>query len=289
MKTSAEHTDAASSSILCTSPRAQSYTFTHIVNLFQKWISIASGALKLCVPSREHNVFEESFESSQKLRLQDLTREDLERYVTSELANLDMVSHNKLPLDIVQTAQGILLWVILVVKTIHEHISDGNDLVSFEKELDALLEELEDLFSHLLRNIAIRQRKKAFIIFAMISSFSAIDRLPSPISFAFLDDVIRDDHFAERKMIAHGGWPWQSTELAKARMDALMTKAQKIVRGCCRALVDIIDPDPDKEKTKNDTHSLDGKYASLLCPSRLNFTHHSMIEFLGRPNAQQIA
>jgi hypothetical protein len=75
------------------------HTFTDLVNSSHKGISIASGFLKLCVSIREHNIFDDSLQPRQRIRIQDLTKGDLERYVTSELSKLRVADHRSLQLE----------------------------------------------------------------------------------------------------------------------------------------------------------------------------------------------
>jgi hypothetical protein len=45
-----------------------------LVDLLNEWVAIASGALKICVTSREDNVFIADLDSSHRISLQDLTK-----------------------------------------------------------------------------------------------------------------------------------------------------------------------------------------------------------------------
>ncbi|EEU36353.1 uncharacterized protein NECHADRAFT_52696, partial [Fusarium vanettenii 77-13-4] len=102
---------------------------THLVALLKSWVKDSHGCLKLCVSSREHNVFMNALSKDQRLRLHELTLFDMQEYVAGHLKDMpsDTLSEhlrNDLITSIPEKADGIFLWTILVVRTIRRKIED---------------------------------------------------------------------------------------------------------------------------------------------------------------------
>jgi hypothetical protein len=98
--------------------------YIDIVRMLESLAS--SSSVKLCVSSRPWNVFVESFGANvdRKLLLQDFTRDDVKKYVKDVLGGDSRFRRledkdnrcKDLIQEIVDIAQGVFLWVILVVR-----------------------------------------------------------------------------------------------------------------------------------------------------------------------------
>lgn len=95
--------------------------------------------IKLCVSSRPWNVFTRTLGrrgSQQRIQMEDLSRNDVRTYVESSLrANEDFLDlwdqgdqATKLVEEITGKAQGVFLWVFLVVRSLLRGLIDGDDL-----------------------------------------------------------------------------------------------------------------------------------------------------------------
>jgi hypothetical protein len=87
--------------------------------------TIISPKVKICLSSRPWQVFEGVFKNVPKLRLQDLTFDDITKYVNDELLAdekmqdlyaIEPVEAPKLVNELVMKSDGVFLWVSLVVK-----------------------------------------------------------------------------------------------------------------------------------------------------------------------------
>lgn len=124
-----------------------------VVDLLKRWNLTSAGGVKLCVSSREYNVFENAF-SERRLRLQDLTLRDRQHYVDDKLMEMRPPEKRKKLRDkIVERSDGIFLWLALVVKRLRECLEVDLTLSGFERELSFLPRELESLFEHLLASV----------------------------------------------------------------------------------------------------------------------------------------
>ena len=95
---------------------------TEIITLFKT--ASCHPHVKVCVSSRPWPIFEDAFKSRPSLLLQDLTDNDIRKYVQSELVDNERFvklkesepkSCAELAANIVDRAQGVFLWVRLVV------------------------------------------------------------------------------------------------------------------------------------------------------------------------------
>ncbi|KAM0549877.1 hypothetical protein ACHAPJ_009124 [Fusarium lateritium] len=97
----------------------------------------SSSHVKMCVASRPWAQFEDSFKKHPHLLLQDLTKEDIARYVASnlganegfrELAEREPECAKQLRNEIARKAEGVFLWVNLVVASLLAGLTDGDGL-----------------------------------------------------------------------------------------------------------------------------------------------------------------
>jgi hypothetical protein len=117
--------------------------------------------IKICVASRPWPVFQDAFNKSPSLALQDLTRRDIEFYVNTnfdnhagfnELKAYEPKLASDLCDEIVRKCSGVFLWVRLVVRSLLEGISNGDRISDLYQRLNGLPEELEDLFWKIMRS-----------------------------------------------------------------------------------------------------------------------------------------
>ena len=114
--------------------------------------------VKVCFSSRPEKPFEE-FLPSCSLRLQDLTKGDMQVYVKTKIDGIPQIqslSSDKLKWKdamqqlIAKRAQGVFLWVELVTKSQINGIRNGDDLATLERKLSCLPGEVEELYSRML-------------------------------------------------------------------------------------------------------------------------------------------
>ncbi|OAL53816.1 hypothetical protein IQ07DRAFT_677244 [Pyrenochaeta sp. DS3sAY3a] len=229
-----------------------------LIRILKEWVHLSEGGLKICVSSREYNVFENAFPAERRIRLQDLTAVDMERYARNMLEDLndeDQKSH--LVSEIVSKSDGIFLCVALVVKVFRDYIDDDQDFASFDEVLESLPEEMELLFEHLLATMHKPARQRAYQIFALMAQVKAqYDEELFLLSSIFVEDYARNQKFAMQPVYKY----------ANGDLESLEETAKKRLNGFCRGLVEV--------KTTKQR----GKYIA--------FTHRSVPEFLERDSTQ---
>lgn len=230
-----------------------------MVELLRSWNEFAPADVKICVSSREYNVFMNAFSPDRRLRLQDLTQKDMKNYVQDKLGHIpDEADITSLVVSITEKAQGIFLWVAVVVKRMRELIENGSKLTTLQQELDLLPQELDDLFKHILKSLSTSDRKRAYQTFAMLLKLKPYDLELSLFSYTFLEDYDKDPGFAMQGTFPH-------SIMDKSAKEDRIELARKTLTGCCRGLVE-----PIMEE------------GELI----LSFTHRSVPEFLLTPSIQ---
>ena len=122
-----------------------------------------SKSIKLCVASRPWNVFEAAFGGYpiRKLCLEDLNHSDIKIYVTSKFSEMpdlkDAVArdsrYNEIIEDIISKAQGVFLWVYLVVNSLLEGLSNDDRIVDLQRRLRKFPPELDEFFRFMLLSL----------------------------------------------------------------------------------------------------------------------------------------
>ncbi|KAK6815115.1 hypothetical protein RU639_008507 [Aspergillus parasiticus] len=118
--------------------------------------------VKLCVASRPWNLFQDAFEQSPSLRLEQLTYGDIRLYVSERcrqnrrfvnLLQREPDRARDLETAVVDKASGVFLWVYLVVGSLLAGIQNGDSIADLRKRLAALPSDLEQLFEKLLNTV----------------------------------------------------------------------------------------------------------------------------------------
>lgn len=123
----------------------------------------SSSMVKVCVASRPWTAFENVFgtDPQRMLKVQDLTRDDMDRFVKNTLQEnprFAMISsRDSRALDLVHeirdSAQGVFLWVVLVVKSLLAGATQEDDVEELTKRLRALPRDLKGFFQRMLDSI----------------------------------------------------------------------------------------------------------------------------------------
>lgn len=133
---------------------------TKLVDFIKK-ISSRDG-IKICVSSRPWNVFSDAYQRNPSLRLEVLTRKDIELFVKRrfklqpgflELSELFPHKANQLIETIVTKARGVFLWVSIVVEALVGGLADGDQWSALQATLNKLPEDIEDLFQSIWDSI----------------------------------------------------------------------------------------------------------------------------------------
>ncbi|KAH9204764.1 hypothetical protein DL95DRAFT_494636 [Leptodontidium sp. 2 PMI_412] len=207
--------------------------YKSMVKLLHEWTALAPDDVKICVSSREYNVFLNLFSTEKRFRLQELTAADMKRYIKDLLEEIeDQKGRENLIDAIVKKADGIFLWVAVVVKSLRERLEDGYDLPALEKELDTYPKELDPLFTHILKSMSRSAWQKVYQISALIDLLKSYELNLSLFSISFLENFENDPEFAMRDTFP---FPSLDADSLRIRQDSM----GKRLNGCCKGLLEI--------------------------------------------------
>jgi hypothetical protein len=253
-----------------------------LVDELNHWTCSSNGAIKICVSSREENAFQTGFPANRRIRMQDLTKSDMEAYVWGMLEKWDhMRARSDIVDRIVDHSDGIFLWVVLVVKRLRECLVNEENLEKFYQELQHLPRELEPLFDHLMESIRKDGRtKKAWQLFQLVMSFSECTYKVPIVSYLFLDCFETDSNFAVE---------WSEQRLQESlyhcqnkgtpSRERLEDRAQKLIQAWCKGLVETRELTKESYPDGMPTESA-VRYDAQYRNKYALFTHRSIPEFL---------
>jgi len=148
-----------------------------IARLFKTAAGLSN--VKACVSSRPHNVFEKAFAGRASLRLQDLTKRDIRMYVEDRLVKdegmqdlfaREPVKTPKLVEEIVNSADGVFLWVYLVVTSLLRGLSNCDEISDLQRKLRLLPKDLKQLYIHMIVKIDEDYKEEAIQFFELINA-----------------------------------------------------------------------------------------------------------------------
>lgn len=133
----------------------------------------STGDVKLCLSSRPWNIYKDLFSGSPRLRLELLTKDDIDYYVHKKLQGDQLFRRNQkmhpqllntIAEEIVQRADGVFLWVRLVVRDLLKSVRDGSQPKSLIQKLRDMPPDLDSYFKRMINEIEPAYRKDASTI-----------------------------------------------------------------------------------------------------------------------------
>jgi hypothetical protein len=228
-----------------------------------------SPSIKICLSSRPWNVFVNAFGQSndRKLLVQDFTKDDIKhhmelrlemnpRYI--ELKNKDR-SYEDLIREISDKAQGVFLWVYLVVGSLLRGLEEKDEIADLQRRLDLLPKDLEDYFQHIFDAIEDAYQEETAQIFQI--TVQAVQPL-SVMAFSFLDEEKKDPDYALKADVRR---------LSAAEIGSTYDRMRTRLNARCKDLLEVNDYDDE------DTFF---KY-------RVDFLHRTVRDFL-KTNDMQV-
>lgn len=139
-----------------------------MISFFQGLTAI--DGVKVCVSSRPWVIYQDAFKCCPQLRLEELTKKDISLYVHDQLLGSDLfrVQQRRYPKlltnishEIIQKADGVFLWVRLVVRELLKRVRDGAFASELMNQLHAVPPDLDDYFMRMMETIEPRYRQDA--------------------------------------------------------------------------------------------------------------------------------
>ena len=156
--------------------------------------------VKICLSSRPWEIFKAAYDNNtdRRLYLQDLTRKDIELFTLAMLEESEEYRqeqahdprYSDLVRQITNKAQGVFLWVFLVVRSLVEGLRNGDSISILERRLEALPDELEQLFKRMIDEVEKVYKQKAAQTFQVV--LAAQEPLPLMVYSFVHDDCPQD-------------------------------------------------------------------------------------------------
>ncbi|GAP87100.1 putative P-loop containing nucleoside triphosphate hydrolase [Rosellinia necatrix] len=137
-------------------------SYRDLVSRLCNWTTNSDGRVKICVSSRAEAPFMEMLDESKRFTLQNLTWEDINLYIGRSIErNLKFQTrqrkwpeeYNKLVNDIINSANGVFLWVALVLKGLENGLDDDMPIQSLRKIISGAPGDLNDLLDRIMSGI----------------------------------------------------------------------------------------------------------------------------------------
>ncbi|KAF2262909.1 hypothetical protein CC78DRAFT_618133 [Lojkania enalia] len=155
-----------------------------IINTINKLARIPN--IKLCVSSRRHVEFEDAFgtDPNRKLHLEQLTRDDIAKFARDKFeettqfrkAVQQVDSDFDIVAEITRKAEGVFLWVFLVVRSLRNGLVKGDNMSLMRKRLDELPSDLQKLFENIIASVDSVYRRR------MATTLQVALRAPEPVN-----------------------------------------------------------------------------------------------------------
>lgn len=138
-----------------------------------------SPSFKAILSSRPENAFEDAFNDCPKLRLHHLTHNDVVKYVNDrirdhprmrQLASQSPEETEALVSEIVEAAQGVFLWVRLVVRSLLEGLQNHDEIGILTQRLHELPTDLAKLFEYMIQRVPSRYKEGMSQMFQVLRS-----------------------------------------------------------------------------------------------------------------------
>ncbi|KAK8193866.1 uncharacterized protein BKA78DRAFT_313113 [Phyllosticta capitalensis] len=121
----------------------------------------ASPSVKMCISSRPWEKFEHAFRDKPRSRVHELTKEDIRTYARENMEKspelmaliVDKRNFEEIVDEITFKAEGVFLWVFLVVRMLLDGPEEGAGFRDLQRKLDSYPPELDGLFDRIYQTI----------------------------------------------------------------------------------------------------------------------------------------
>ncbi|KAK8004101.1 transcription factor SEF1 [Apiospora arundinis] len=210
-----------------------------LIMLVQKLVSYPG--IKVCVSSRPwaefRHAFGEGANEEWRIKLEDLTKADIRQYVNDKLDQDVQYSRLQgsdteycdIAEQVTSRAQGVFLWVHLVIKSLLNGAKYDDTIADMRRRLDALPDDLDKFFQHILNGVDPFYRAKSALSFKI--AIAAAVSLPLVIH-VYADDIHQDPEHALRAATAELKYPDMRDIISKMhnRIDARSKGLLEVVK-----------------------------------------------------------
>lgn len=137
--------------------------------------------VKICFSSRPWNTFTDRFSHCSGFKIQEQTRQDIQKYIIGRLAEnpstaILLASNDiqvreaveKLASDIMERAEGVFLWLKLVMDDLIRAHAEGDSLRELTQHLSAFPKDLEDLYKNIIQRVPQEFRQESYYMLEIV-------------------------------------------------------------------------------------------------------------------------
>jgi hypothetical protein len=203
--------------------------------------------VKLCVSSRPWNVFTKAYGRStgRALSLQDYTKVDMDKYITGMLEQdqrfAELAAHDGTAWTLVQEirerADGVFLWVFLVVRSLLRGLNEDDDAIMLHRRLRSLPDTLEKFFANMLESI---EEVYQEFMGRTLQIMTAADTPLQLVLFSFIERDFGDAEYALKMPVA-----------ALQSPEKMYDNTLRLINKWCRDLLEVSQesvPHPSEKK-----------------------------------------
>ena len=215
--------------------------------------TVQTSGIKLCIASRPWNEFEDAYRIGPSLMLQDLTKHDMEHYITSRLrTNGRFTTLEKeeprfairLAKDIADKASGVFLWVHLVVRSLIAGLANCDRAFDLQTRLQFIPGNLEKLYLRMIDTIDDFYFEHAAQLFQIARVTQDDERLLTILTLSFADE---DPDYALNSKIKP--LPYKDKLARSVQMHRRLDR-------CCRGLLEVSTQPNDTSTGTTETKNL---------------------------------
>ncbi|KAF2817974.1 uncharacterized protein BDZ99DRAFT_514195 [Mytilinidion resinicola] len=250
-------------------------------NLLEFLETLATCAnIKICVSSRAETPFIQQYgDGAYNFYMQNFTRDDIRHYVTEKLrsnGDFERLCGKKDRSDvliskILSAAEGVWLWVYLVIQSILDGITNDDSYHDLQYRIEELPHDLEEYFQKMLSSLDSRYKKftaRALLVTLETESLISYQSSYHILEIGFLEDEIQDPDYA----LAF------DAELAPAESYYnLCERANRRIATCCKGFLETSHNDGNDHADRIE----DDPLHKTICPfNTVQLVHRTAADFL---------
>jgi NACHT domain len=225
--------------------------------------------VKVLLSSRPTTLSEDSFKACPMLRLQDLTRGDIQKYAGDHLSGRLKQKHGArwaaLIAEITDRSHGVFLWVVLVIQSLREGLIEGDSIKEMDDRLNELPRDLKALYDHMIRNLRLRYQRQASEMFQLLLKAQQVQSsagYPLLIQLSFCDDDPEQIVSLPTRPLDTGSYNENCEQFSNR------------IRSRSRGLI---------ESREWQTNRISGVDQTIVSSTYVDFIHRTVVEFLRLP------
>ncbi|KAH6887430.1 hypothetical protein B0T10DRAFT_538906 [Thelonectria olida] len=177
--------------------------------------------VRICASSRDRNVIGLLLSENPRLTLHEWTMLDIQKFADESLAEAERDGYDQLLEEITHRAEGVFLWVKLVVEELMEPLFDGEPIEDLLKLVSDLPEELPAFYDRMFSKVTKRNRRASLVMielvlaseykpilleeFSLATSLALSGGLPADIKSSPVEEDTRRDEMIRRIKACSGG------------------------------------------------------------------------------------